>query len=1049
MKHPEAVIAVAFSPSGEVFATGSTDCSIKLWNVKTGKELRRFFGPKKSIDNIHFSADGNILFCQVGGDAKPKLFFWDVLTGKLVNTVDLAVWEKVIASNPKKNELITTILEDKTQAKTIPDGQTISTYKGFNVISPDGQYQVIRKEKIRGYEVWRLKPKTLVCSLPDRFGDCQFKFSADGRTLVMYMVYITVINLEDGSEKKIEFFEASANDCWEVSHNGGFVVSRSGRQSVHLWDIKSDEVKPFRFNTVVTSVGASPSPDEFFVGFANGDYQFINRITGKVRLQSYGAGSEVRNVSTTADSNLFLIRSTTGDFVWSIKQLKVLHELGNYQIKTSLKHTRMIPEQMVGSPKNNLAVTANNDFSLSVWDVSAGKELIRLPGHDTLVSGVDISPDGRWVASVPKHGKATLWSVETGNATTRFNDVHLFMGGVPKFLPDGKTLCILTPGELNLYSIPSGTFISKHNEDFGEGQVAISPDGKYLVSPFLSTPSLFSLVEKKSLGKIGILEDGNGAAFSTDGSYLFLSYDNSASLIEMSNQKVISHLNGHSGIILQGAFNDKNHLLTCSTDGTVKYWDAPAGKLIATFIANSEQEYGIITSDNYYTMSKTLATKVHFMQGLNYYSFDNFDLVYNRPDIVAQMLGKADDLLIRALRAAYLKRIKRMGFTEEQLSGEIHLPQIAVLSKDIPLETDQKHIKVKVFASDTKYPLDRLNIYVNDVPIFGTKGLPLADRKVMEYSDELSIELLAGRNKIQISCLNAKGVESYKSTLEVNCTAPHATPTLYLVNIGVSEFSDKLFNLRYAAKDATDLANTFKKSKSYRVVSIPFLNSQATAENIARAKEALMQTHPEDVVIVFAATHGLLDSNFNYYLATTNVNFENPSERGLLYDDLENLVDGIPARNKLILLDACHSGEVDKEDVESQAGGQTPAGLTGNVKARGFKVLARKDNVLGLNNSFELMRELFVDLSRGTGTIVVSSAGGAEYAFESSEWSNGVFTYVLLEGVKTGNADANKDGMIDVVEMQDYVFRKVPELTGGRQNPTFRKINFENNFVIF
>jgi WD40 repeat protein len=1050
MRHSDAVTAVAFSPSGEVFATGSTDCSIKLWDFKTGKELRRFFGTKESIDNIYFSFDGNTLFGQAGGSAKPKLFFWDVRTGGLKNTIDLAVWEKVIGSKPSSNEFITTILEDKTQVKTIPDGKLVSTYKGFNIISPDGQYQVVRKEKIRGYEVWRLKPKTLVCSLPDRFGDCQFRFSPDSKTLVMYMVYVTVISLDDGSEKKIEFFEASSNDCWEVSRNGEFVVSRSGKQSVHVWDLKSDEVKPFRFGTNVTSVGASPYPDEFFVGLANGDYQLINRRSGKVRLQSYGAGSEVLNVSTTADPNLFLARSATGDFVWSMKQVKVLHELGCYQAKHSLKRTLVVPEQMASSPHNNLAVTANTDFTVSVWDVQTGREIKRFSGHDTLVSGVDISPNGEWVASVPKHGKAAIWSVENGRLAAQLNEVRLFMGGLPKFLPDSRELCILTPGELNLFSVPSGAFISKHNEDVGEGQVAISPDGKYLVSPFLSTPLLFSLVQKKPLGRIGDLPDGTGTAFSADGGYLVLSSGNNASVIDMSGQRVISHLAGHSGTILQAAFTDSNHLLTCSTDGTVRYWDAPAGKLIATFIANSEQEYGVITSDNYYTMGKALLPKIHFVQGLSCYSFDNFDLVYNRPDIVAQRLGKADDVLIKALRAAYLKRIKRMGFTEEQLSGELHLPQFTVLSKDIPLETEDKHLTVRVSCSDTKYPLDRLKIYINDVPILGIMGLPLKDKKILEYSDEFNLELLPGRNKIQLSCVNAKGVESHKSTFEVYCTAPHATPTLYLVNIGVSEFSDKPFNLRYAAKDATDLANTLKQSKSYaRVVSIPFLNSQATAENIARAKEALMQTHPEDVVIVFVATHGLLDSNFNYYLATTNVNFENPSERGLLYDDLENLVDGIPARSKLILLDACHSGEVDKEDVQTLAGGQTPEGLTDNVKARGFKALARKDNVLGLKNTFELMRELFIDLSRGTGSVVVSSAGGAEYAFESSEWSNGVFTYVLLEGLKTGNADANRDGRLDVAEIQDYVFRKVPELTGGRQNPTFRKTNFENNFVIF
>lgn len=224
-------------------------------------------------------------------------------------------------------------------------------------------------------------------------------------------------------------------------------------------------------------------------------------------------------------------------------------------------------------------------------------------------------------------------------------------------------------------------------------------------------------------------------------------------------------------------------------------------------------------------------------------------------------------------------------------------------------------------------------------------------------------------------------------------------------------------------------------------------DKDATRENILKAGDFLKQAKTNDQVIVFVAGHGLLDDKLDWYFATTDIDFYNPSVRGIAYNELEGLLDGIAAREKILLMDACHSGEVDKD--ESQLVSVATA-QNGTVNSRGFKSKnVETKKTMGLQSSFELMQQLFADLSRGSGAMVISSAGGTELAFESPQWNNGVFTYSLLMGLKTKKADANSDSRIQVSEIRDFVTNNVQLLTKGKQTPTSRKENLEFDFRVW
>jgi uncharacterized caspase-like protein len=93
-----------------------------------------------------------------------------------------------------------------------------------------------------------------------------------------------------------------------------------------------------------------------------------------------------------------------------------------------------------------------------------------------------------------------------------------------------------------------------------------------------------------------------------------------------------------------------------------------------------------------------------------------------------------------------------------------------------------------------------------------------------------------------------------------------------------------------------------------------------------------------------------------------------------------------------------------------------------------------------------LLQAMFADLRRGTGTVVIASAAGSEFAVESAAWNNGVFTHAVMRGLK-GEADRDGDGRVLVSELRDFVEHEVQQLTAGRQSPTARRENLVIDFT--
>ena len=107
-----------------------------------------------------------------------------------------------------------------------------------------------------------------------------------------------------------------------------------------------------------------------------------------------------------------------------------------------------------------------------------------------------------------------------------------------------------------------------------------------------------------------------------------------------------SLLNGHAASVNDLQYSDDgDYLYSGSDDGTIIIWDMKNRKEYLKFIRVRLYDYVTMTPGGYYSASKGAASGIHFVKGLDIYSFDSFDLIYNRPDVILEKLGRVDQAL--------------------------------------------------------------------------------------------------------------------------------------------------------------------------------------------------------------------------------------------------------------------------------------------------------------------------------------------------------------------------------------------------------------------
>lgn len=492
-------------------------------------------------------------------------------------------------------------------------------------------------------------------------------------------------------------------------------------------------------------------------------------------------------------------------------------------------------------------------------------------------------------------------------------------------------------------------------------------------------------------------------------------------------------------------------------DRQIKCWQLSTGQLLFTLHIFPQKvgasEYVFITPKNDYYSSKNVQQYVHFNYNNTLYSLQQFDSQYNRPDKLLQLANGSNKALIDLYYKAWQKRLVNAGADSTVALMLSVAPTATILQRDkVNSATSTPEVTLQVLFADSSTVLKSYNVLVNNVPLFGSTGKNVEAQKTKTLTESISIPLSRWSNKIELVCTNSKGISSAGAEINIHYSPDvnnKDSSDVYLVAIGVTEYEQPGWNLKYAAKDASDLALALKQKYpllKYKLLTDEMVNEQ----NVRLLKKFLLSTKPDDRVIFSYSGHGLADlTTGEYYLSSYQMDFKNPSTHGIPYNVVEWLIDSIPARNKLVLIDACQSGAIDKEVFAEKKQTDTVR-LNENIVAYGKGAsVTNTDALSGATSSFMLMQQIFSQQTSSTGATVIAASSGTSPAYENNKTGegNGVFTYALIkalvENLDRGTSNYAPEKSISIAQLATYLCPKVSELTNGTQNPEVR--NFNNN----
>lgn len=276
------------------------------------------------------------------------------------------------------------------------------------------------------------------------------------------------------------------------------------------------------------------------------------------------------------------------------------HEIVEFPIvKRIAGNQGIIADIKYVGPEFNLLAMATNSPALRIVDIEKPLELRVYEGHTDILNAVDVSTDGKWIATASKDNEARLW--RWNGELQDFEPFARFQGHAgaitaislsksqnePKFLITGSSDLTIKKWKIpnTPNSIVKTSEYTRRAHDKDINSIDVSPNDEYFATA--SYDKLGKIWQTDSGETIGVLKGHKRGLWDIN----FYKFDKLIvtgsgdktikvwSLLDFSCKKT---LEGHTNSVQRVKFFNREHpqLLSCGADGLIKLWDYKQGEII-------------------------------------------------------------------------------------------------------------------------------------------------------------------------------------------------------------------------------------------------------------------------------------------------------------------------------------------------------------------------------------------------------------------------------------------------------------------------------------